>query len=76
MLGREATVSRMRIRKLAVSETVFSSEKARRLGFSPRVHLDVGIRNMVDWQRGLPRRERIRRIAPAEPVQDVEVHGP
>lgn len=67
--GRPPTVSRARIRKLAVSETRFAADRIRARGFVPKHALIDGLADMVRWyvDEGRTLRPAVH-LPPAEPV--------
>lgn len=74
VFGFKTSISRMRIRKLAVEQTMFDSGKIRALGFKGRTNLETGLRSMVSWYQSIPKgTEPVRRIPPFDPVTSIQV---
>ena len=72
--GRNLTISSMRIRKFAASETVYAAGLIRERGFQPPVALGDGIARMCEWfQRTGSRQRPDPSLPPAQPASEFMV---
>jgi nucleoside-diphosphate-sugar epimerase len=73
MSGRNLSISRERIRKLASADTKFEAEKIRATGFRPRVSLKSGLTRMVHWYLAEGKNKQVaRHLPPATPMLIVD----
>lgn len=70
LLGRSATITRARVRKLAAESTHFSAEKARAEGYVAPMVLTEGLRRTIAWYLKTGRDATlVRRLPPRDVVQ-------
>lgn len=77
LTGRNLPVSSARVRKLALDQTKFESDKIRQAGFHQSTTLEQGIRNMVQWYQAVgkhPNDAVIRRRLPPEHPMNYSNH--